>query len=470
MKSPILGGHMVARSTNLADNQCVNLFPSIVETKDGKDVAALYMCPGLDLLATVGTGPHRASHPLSNGSAIVVSGNGVYSVSTGWVAALIGTIGTSSGSVSIIDNGPLGQVALFDGAAGYLIQSGILSTLSLPFSGPAQATYQDTFGLAYAANTQEWFQSNAGDLSVWDALNFTSADGLPDNIVALKSIHREIWVVKQNDAEIWTDQGLAGFSFGRLDGVFLHRGCAAKDSVAIGGEILFWLSRNDQGQGKVVAVEGYVAKPISNSGMEAEIATYSTISDAIGYVYEQEGESFYVLTFPTAGVTWCYTIRAGLWHKRASFSNGAFGRHPGNTYAFFNGRCVVGDYASGNLYGFNLDNPTDNGAQRKWLRSWRALKEAPNVPMRFNRLEIVMETGNQVAQGLDPQVMLRWSDDGGHLWSNMVTTSAGKAGETAKRVRFNRLGSTRKATGLDRIFELSSTDPFKVAITGADVG
>jgi hypothetical protein len=90
--------------------------------------------------------------------------------------------------------------------------------------------------------------------------------------------------------------------------------------------------------------------------------------------------------------------------------------------------------------------------------------------VRFNRLDILMETGSQVAQGFDPQLMLRWSDDGGHNWSNMVTQSAGQAGETAKRVRFNRLGSTRKATGLDRIFELSSSDPFKTAIFGADIG
>jgi hypothetical protein len=348
------------------------------------------MAPGLDYITTCDSGPVRGTHVFGS-TLIVVSGSSVYSVNTAWNPTLLGTIGTSSGPVSIIDNGAFGQCAIFDGSAGYLVTSGgAFSTLTLPFSGPAQATYQDTFGLVYAANTNEWFQSNAGDLSTWGALNFSSADGLPDNIVAMKSIHREIWLLKQYDTEIWTDQGNAGFSFGRLDGVFIEQGCAAQWSVAKSKELMFWLSRNKEGGYEVVMAEGYRVVPISHSGMSAELATYSTVSDAIGYTYRQEGQSFYVLTFPTAGVTWCYT--QGLWHKRAQFLNGAWDRHLGNSYSFFNGKCVVGDYRTGNLYAFNLDNPTDNGVARKWLRTWRALKQAPNAPMRFNHLEIQMET------------------------------------------------------------------------------
>jgi len=66
--------------------------------------------------------------------------------------------------------------------------------------------------------------------------------------------------------------------------------------------------------------------------------------------------------------------------------------------------------------------------------------------------------------------MLRWSDDGGHNFTgNQVFKAAGQTGQTALRVKFNRLGSTKRNGGLDRIFELSSSDPFKVAIMGAAV-
>lgn len=470
--SPIIGGHGQARSLNLADNQCINLFVGLRDSGDGKGRAVLYMCPGLDLVATAGTGPHRAAH-VAQGVLYVVSGNGVFSITTSYGVTQLGTIGTSTGPVSIIDNGVYGQVAFFDGASGYIWQAGAFSVLSLPFSGPLQATYQDDFGLVYETNTQIIWQSNAGDLSTWGALTFASADATPENIVSLISIHRELWVLKAAHTEVWINAGNTNFAFSRLDGVFLHQGCAAPYSVAIGGrtgENLFWLASNDQGQGRVVMATGYQASTISSTDMTTELATYSTIADAQAYCYEQEGEGFYVITFPTAGVTWVYGARSGLWHKRAAFAAGVFSRHWGATYAFFNGRCLVGDYRNGNIYAYDLDNATDNGTQRKWLRTWRALAKPILEPVRFNFLQIDMETGMQVGV-TNPQIMLRWSDDGGHNWSGEILQQiAGNIGETARRVKFNRLGSTKKNGGLDRIFELSSTDPFKVAIMGAMVG
>lgn len=473
--SPILGGHGVSRSLNLAANQCINLYQTVRDTKDGKAPAALFMCPGLDLLCAAGNGPVRALH-VANGTLFAVSGNGVYSVSSSYGVTLLGTIGTTTGPVSIIDNGPFKQVAFFDGIGGYLysIASATFSSLSLPFSGPVQATYQDNFGLVYAANTQEWFQSNAGDLSTWGALAFTSSDGSPDNVSSIISIHREVWVLKTNHSEVWVNAGTSNFAFSRLDGIFLQQGCVAPFSAAIGGkngDNLFWLAANEEGQGRVVMVQGYAAQTISSVDMSSEVATYTKISDAIGYCYEQEGEQFYVITFPTAGVTWCYSVRANLWHKRAAFSNGQWSRHWSNCFAFFNGKCIVGDYRNGNIYAFNLDNPTDNGTARKWLRVWRALPKATMQPVRFNFLAIDMETGMQVNPSANPQIMLRWSDDGGHNWSSVQSfLSVGKTGQTAQRIKFNRLGSTKRNGGLDRIFELSSTDAFKVSIMGASVG
>lgn len=54
----------------------------------------------------------------------------------------------------------------------------------------------------------------------------------------------------------------------------------------------------------------------------------------------------------------------------------------------------------------------------------------------------------------EPQVNLRWSDDGGHTWSNMLTEGAGLQGEYRKRVIFRRLGRSR-----GRIYEVSMSDP-----------
>jgi hypothetical protein len=71
------------------------------------------------------------------------------------------------------------------------------------------------------------------------------------------------------------------------------------------------------------------------------------------------------------------------------------------------------------------------------------------------------------APGYDPEIMLRWSDDGGHTWSNYHTATVGKIGEYYKRVFYRRLGMTLKLR--DRVYELSMTDPVKTAIVGAEL-
>jgi hypothetical protein len=69
--------------------------------------------------------------------------------------------------------------------------------------------------------------------------------------------------------------------------------------------------------------------------------------------------------------------------------------------------------------------------------------------------------------GYDPQVMLRFSDDGGHTWSNEHWKSMGKIGQYYKRVIWRRLGMTTKLR--DRVYEASGTDPVKIAIMGAEL-
>lgn len=58
-----------------------------------------------------------------------------------------------------------------------------------------------------------------------------------------------------------------------------------------------------------------------------------------------------------------------------------------------------------------------------------------------------------------PQLMMRYSDDRGHTWSNERIADCGQPGEYRKRIRFTRLGSSR-----DRVYEISVSDPSKWAI------
>jgi hypothetical protein len=130
---------------------------------------------------------------------------------------------------------------------------------------------------------------------------------------------------------------------------------------------------------------------------------------------------------------------------------------------------ILGDYSNGNIYVFNPDTFTDNGSPRKWVRRWRALPTDTNNAVTFSYLCVTMETGTQVPPTANPQLVLRWSDDGGKSWSGNRIVPVGPLGQTTFTVKFNRLGSTQRFGGSSRVFELSSTDPFKVSIISAEV-
>jgi hypothetical protein len=55
---------------------------------------------------------------------------------------------------------------------------------------------------------------------------------------------------------------------------------------------------------------------------------------------------------------------------------------------------------------------------------------------------------------MDPQVMLQWSDDSGHTWSQEHWVTAGRNGEYGLRAIWRRLGKARQRT-----WRVAVTDP-----------
>jgi hypothetical protein len=290
-------------------------------------------------------------------------------------------------------------------------------------------------------------------------------------VVGLISDHRELWVFGTDSVEVWYDAGGADFPLQRIQGAFNEIGCVSASSIAKLDNGLFWLGTDARGQGIVYRANGYTGVRVSTHAIEYAIAQYGNISDAIAYTYQQEGHAFYVLTFPSGNATWVYDVSTQVWHERAGFDNGDFMRHRSNCQCNFGGNIIVGDFENGNIYRFDLDVYADNGGIQKWLRSWRALPTGQNNLKRtaHHSLQLDCETGVGLndGQGSDPQVMLRWSDDGGHTWSNEHWSPIGKIGAYGHRTFWRRLGMTLKLR--DRVYELSGTDPNKIAIMGAEL-
>jgi hypothetical protein len=471
MKTPILGATNVARSVNAADARMVNLFTEILQ--EGKEPAFLQRCPGLEFLATVGTGPIRGVWSFSNIAtvAFVVSGTQLYKISANYTATLLGNV-AGTGPVSMADNGTQLFVAANGPSYIYNNTTNVFSQITDgDFPGAVAVGYLDGYFVFNEPNSQKiWITSLLDGLTV-DPLDFASAEGSPDGVVGIIIDHRELWVFGTNSVEVWYNAGTQDFPLQRIQGAFNEIGCVSAYTLAKMDNGIFWLGADARGRGIVYRANGYTGQRISTHAVEWHIQQYGNISDALAYTYQQDGHSFYVLIFPSANTTWVYDASTQAWHERAGWSNGQFTRHRSNCQMVFNNNVIVGDYENGNLYALNPDVYADNGQIQRWLRTWRALPTGQNTLKRttHHSLQIDMETGAglNVGQGSDPQVMLRWSDDGGHTWSNEHWSAAGKIGEYYRRVFFRRLGMTMKLR--DRVYELSMTDPVKTAIMGAEL-
>jgi hypothetical protein len=527
MKTPILGSSYVIRSVNAADNRMINLYPEVIG-EGGKEPAYLQRCPGLVLKGTYGTGPIRGLYTLGD-FLYVVSGNEFFKVNDVYDASAdialedggdilledggdllaesagaisLGEI-SGTGPVSMADNGT--QIFIAANPDGYIFNSiteELAQITDEDFPGAVTVGYLDGYFVFNEPNSQRvWVTSLLDGLSI-DPLDFASAEGSPDGLVSLIVDHREAWLFGTNSVEVWYNSGDADFPLTRIQGAYNEIGCIAPYSVAKMDNSVFWLGADARGQGIVYRAQGYQAVRVSTHAVEFAIQQYGNLADAVAYTYQQDGHTFYVLNFTDADTTWVFDAATGAWHERAGFRNGDFKRHRGNCHARFDGEPIIGDYENGRLYAFNLDVYADAGATQKWLRSWRALPTGANNLNRtaHHSLQIDCETGvglsgyalndqqflaselSQILQtelgqdieldvnytvGANPQLMLRWSDDGGHTWNGERQVSMGRIGQYGTRAIFRRLGMTLKLR--DRVYEVSGTDPVKVAIMGAEL-
>ena len=516
MQSPILGQGYVARSVNAADNRLVNLFPEILP-EAGQTGGFLNRAPGLRLLATIGTGPIRGlwTHTTNGEDAYVASGTEFYKIYPDYTYVKLGDI-SGTGPVSIADNGI--QVAIACNPALYIYNepAGTFVQAATP-AGAKTISYIDGYFVYNQPDSQILWVTNIFDGTITDPLAFAAAESSPDKVIAIVANNREVWVFGEGTTEVWYDAATIPFPLAPIQGAYNEIGCVAAFSIAKLDNSIFWLGTDPRGFGIVYRNQGYTGKRVSTHAVEYAIQNYVTLADAVAYTYQQEGHAFYVLNFPTADRTWVYDVATQGWHERAGLNEqGVFTRNRGNCQMNFGEQTVVGDYENGNLYAFDLDVYSDNGMPQKWLRSWRALPPNQNNLKRtaHHTLQLNCETGvgvdigptndptiaffatrnitsaavNNVVtnsgdylifsmttvpsgtadgQGGDPQVMLRWSDDGGHTWSNEHWTSMGKIGEYGRRAIWRRLGMTVKLR--DRIYEVSGTDPVKVDIMGAEL-
>jgi len=458
MRIPLSGGQNKRFSVNQDAQTLVNLYLD-ADSEEPETSPAMYKVPGKSSFSTVGTGPILAMIEFG-GAVMAVSNDEVYRIDSNGNETLVGSISFLSPSVACSKNR---YQAIFVTDSGAWVSNGTsLTQVTDPdYPGSLVVDYLGGYFIFAIPDSQQFYVSAIDNGSSYDALDFAQAESNVDDIVTLIVDHEEVWLFGTDTTEIWYNSGTSDFPFARRQGATMEVGCAARQSVALADNTIFWLGRNQSGSGVVYRADGYNPQIISNRGIEYEISQMDQIDDAIAYAYQDSGHTFYVLTFPVGGKTFVYDASiqdpGKAWHVRETYGKD---RDRSNCHVFAFNKHLVGDFEDGIVWELSRDVFDDGGLPIVWERT------LPRIISDFKRLffrELVinMERGVGLVDGSVPKIYLDWSDDGGHTWSSKREASMGTVGNYLPMVVFNRLGSAR-----ERVFRISGSDSVKTVILG----
>jgi hypothetical protein len=202
------------------------------------------------------------------------------------------------------------------------------------------------------ANSLQFSFSTLLDFTGWNALDVNLVSQSSDNLMSLKVNHREIWLPGTKTAAVWNNTGDANVPLAPIAQAYLQVGCAASFSMQQIDNSLMWLGLNEQGARIVFRAQGYSPQRVSTHAVEDYLTDLPRVSDAIAWVYQDRGHTFYCLYCPSARHTWVYDVATGMWHKRAIWDQTYMRWYPDigrcHTYGF--DTHLVGDRQSGTIY------------------------------------------------------------------------------------------------------------------------
>jgi hypothetical protein len=449
----------------------VNWYPEVLESAGAKTPAALYPTPGVQLLFTLADFPVRGmvqENIYAGGTATsyiwIVSGATLYQGTTarGLVTGNTGpSTFTSSGATGLqLMNLSGGVATIVDLTTGL-----ITGTVSL---SSQTCGYLSNRFLALNAATGALGMSNILDGMTWDAGNVVKRSAAGDPWQAMAVFNSQIWLLGAKTGEAWYDAGTSPQPFQMVPNSLFHMGISAIYSLCICADGLMWLGANESGQAIIWRATNYLPQRISNHYVERKIQSYATISDAVAYAYQEQGHTFYVLNFPTAGATWVWDVLTNVWHERGYWNADTMAYESSRTHTstFASGVHYVGDRVTGAVYQSSVDLPLDVGNM-----PLRRLRIAPvlsdeNQWLFHSQLNLDIQPGLGTAtgQGQRPQAMLQWSNDGGQTWGNEHWRSAGAQGAFSTRIIWRKLGRAR-----NRVYQLVATDPIPWRLVNAYV-
>lgn len=479
---PFLSGSYEHRSRDVSVRKCFNFYPELTG-QQGKTEIVLIGTPGTetfsDLSAEFSTPDVgcRGLYYTSSGRLFAAYGGKIFEINSDGSYTYRFAVGPLASKISFADNGK--YLVLADGnlfyyynldtnaLASYTIEDDGLGTPA--FSNPTVVKFLGDRFYCITKDSNKFWWSNLGieGSREWEALSFDQPKSGADPILSMEVRQGELWMFGPRSYEVFATSTNPDAPVAKRGGSINEIGVGAPYSTAVIADQIFWLGSSRAGQNQVFVTEGYSAKRISDHAIEKILGDVDlTSSDAVGFTYQQEGHIFYVLTLISGNRTLVYDLVTGMWHERGT-------RRP---LVNIQDRWapLYAAYAYSRVYVGSTLGPQvlrlDLGRYKEW--DDRAIVSLFQSPVYWEDLRLLqhkeftvdLETGVglQIGQGSDPQIMMQYSDDGGHTWSSELWTTIGKIGQYKTVASWRRLGMSR-----ERVYRVSISDPVKRVLIGA---
>jgi hypothetical protein len=364
MKFGLIGSSYSAQSPNANYQKTLNLYLEKDESGSAKSPFQLYPTPGLSLFSALSDiGPIRGILN-ANERCFAVCEDVLFEVYDDGTFLALGVVGNDGQPASMCNSAT--QLAVVTGGVLYVVD---ISTNSWygPVDtglGPVKMVgYDDAYFVCLISDSQKFQISSLLDATTWDPTDVTQVSLFPDKVLSMIVDHREIVLFGVTKSVVYGNTGAADFPFSPIPSSYIEQGIGAawcRDKL---DNSVFWLGADDRGRGVAWRLQGYTPSRVSKFAQENEWQSYSTISDAISYSYQDRGHTFWVIYFPTANKTWVYDVSIGEWHER-SFLNPTTGiddAHLSRCHTFVFGQHLVGSRVDGSVYVMNTVIPDDDG-------------------------------------------------------------------------------------------------------------
>lgn len=406
--------------------------------------------PGLVEYGDLGSGTTvRGTHDVA-GLLLAVSGDTLYSVAPDGAATGIGAI-PGTGRVGMAHNQVTNgyEVMIANGQSGYVYDTRdetLVQVTDEGFPGLRRPGFIDGYIAGVEPQGRFWAHSDLRKAKEWNTLDRYDAEASPDKLTTLIVSNREVMVLGTDSGQFFRNTGQATGTFANANGMEINVGCASPYAVARIDNTVCWLGSD----GLVYRLEGH-SPIIASTGPIAQAMSGLNLAGAFCTTWEDRKHKVCYFTFPD-GHTWGYDFWTRKWHRRASYG---MDRWRLNTLTKSRGEWIGGDFANGKLYRLDWNAMHEAGAPLvSSLRS--PVVHADGNEIVIAGLKLAFDVGRAPVGGTDHFCSLRYSDDGGHNYTDARLMSLGATGAFHLEVVERRLGRTQQ-----RIWELEVSSPGK---------